>query len=307
MKKWVLAFVFFVFIVFLALGDTEKLEEIDFLLFLPDSSSLFVNEEQAMVQLDNLAKYLMGRELIPGQIYVYGYAAFADNDIESIALSRDRALLVINELRKRGVPQNLFSAPVGYGSVDLWGGNTDEEDRISNRRVRVVLGDIVLAAETRMAAEPEIKISGMDNDEVPIIPESIYEKPTNKSSSKFPWWILFPLAFLADLIFFVLRKRKRTGRKKTKPEKAREPTAAPAAASESVKPIIISTATVNLEEEIRFRAYERYLLRNGQSENEYEDWCIAVIEICAKYEADGYQAFWASGNWWARKSIIRKS
>jgi hypothetical protein len=294
MKKRFLVFVFFVFIGFLAFGDTEKQEEIDFLLFLPNSSDLFVNEEQAMVQLDNLAKYLLGRELIPGQVYVYGYAAFADNDIESVTLSRDRALFVIDELRRRGVPHNLFSAPVGHGSVDLWGGNTDEEGRSPNRRVRVVVDGNVVTQETLRAAEPEITIS---SNEAPIRYESTTEE------SPFPWWMLLLLALLCMLAGFAFRK-------KTKPEKADKPVtvpaAAPAAAGESVKPIVTSTVTVNLEEEIRFRAYERYLQRNGQSENAYEDWCKAVIEICAKYEADGYQAYRASENWWARKSISRK-
>ena len=301
MKKRFLVSVFFVFIGFLAFGDTEKQEEIDFLLFLPNSS-LFVNEEQAMVQLDNLAKYLMARELVPGQIYVYGYAAFADNDIESVTLSKERALLLINELRKRGVPPELFSDPVGYGSVDLWGNNIEEEDRSPNRRVRVVLDGNVLTPETVRAAEPEIKISAMD-DEISIRREST----AVESSSKFPWWILLLLAILAALIFFLLKKRKSADDKTTEPEKVVTPTIAPATAGKSAKSIVTSTVIVNLEEEILFRAYELYLWRNGQNENAYEDWCMAVIQISAKYEADGYQVYREDGNWWARKTISRES
>ena len=295
MKKWCLVFVFF-FIGFLVFGDAEKQEEIDFLLFLPNSSSLFVDEDQAMVQLDNLAKFLTGRNLIPGQIYVYGYAAFAENDIESVNLSKERALLVINELQKRGVPPDLFSDPVGYGSVNLWGSNANEEDRSPNRRVRVVLDDIVLTMETLRAAEPEI--------EVPITYESTYENAADESKSKFPWWILLLLAILG-IIFFLLKNRKHTDNKTAKPEKIEKPTAAPAAAGKKVKPILTSTVTMNLEEEIRFRSYELYLWRNGQSENDYEDWCRAVLEIRAKYEADGYQVYTKDGNWWARKTIQR--
>ena len=295
MKKRCLVSILFVFIGFWAFGDPEEQEEIDYLLFLPDSSSLFVNEEQAMVQLDNLAKYLMGRNLIPGQIYVYGYAAFAVNDIEPVNLSRDRALLVINELQKRGVSQNMFSAPVGLGSVDLWGSNTDEEGRSPNRRVRVVLDDKVLTPETLKTAEPVIKISSIDNVEdvgAPITQEST----TAGSKSKFPWWFLLLLPLLG-LIFFLLKKKKSAGGETAEPKKVEEP------ASEPVKPIVTSTFTVNLEEEIRFRAYELYLRRNGQSENVYEDWCRAVFEISAKYEADGYQVFSENENWWARKVI----
>ena len=323
MKKWCLVSALFVFLGFWAFGDTEKQEEIDYLLFLPDSGNLFVNEEQAMVQLDNLAKYLKSRELIPGQIYVYGYAAFAENDIEPINLSRDRALWVINELQKRGIPQNLFSAPVGHGSVDLWGSNTDEEGRSPNRRVRVVLDDKVLTPETLKAAEPETEIASIDIediDEAPIMQESTtQESAIAESKPKFPWWLLL-LPLLLGIILFLLKKKKSAGGKTTKPVKIEKPTAAPvpapvaasepvkpiavpvaATASESAKPVITSSFTVNLEEEIRFRAYELHLRRNGQSENAYEDWCRAVIEISAKYEADGYQVYQENENWWARK------
>jgi hypothetical protein len=308
MKKRCLVSVLFVFIGFGALGDTEKQEEIDYLLFLPDSSSLFVNEEQAMVQLDNLAKYLIDKELIPGQIYVYGYAAFAENDIEPVNLSRDRALWVVNELQKRGAPYLLFADAVGHGSVDLWGSNTDEEGRSPNRRVRVVLDGNVLTPETVKAAEPEIEIASIDNDEAVEAPINQESAIIDESKSKFPWWILILLP-LMGLILFVLKKKKSANSKTAKPEKVEEPTAAPVpapapvAASEPVKSVTTSTFTVNLEEEIRFRAYELYLRRNGQSENEHEDWCRAVSEISAKYEADGYHVYRENENWWARKFI----
>ena len=315
MKKRCLVSVLFVCIGFWAFGDSEKQEEIDYLLFLPDSSSQFVNEEQAMVQLDNLAKYLIDKELIPGQIYVYGYAAFAENDIEPVNLSRDRALWVVNELQKRGAPYLLFADAVGHGSVDLWGSNTDEEGRSPNRRVRVVLDNKVLTPETFKAAEPEIKIASADKDEAPIRQESAIDE----SGAKFPWWILLLLPILG-ILFFLLKKRKSADGKTAKPVKVEEPTPAPVPAlvaasepvkptpapvpaSESAKPAATSAFTVNLEEEIRFRAYELHLRRYGQSENHYEDWCRAVLEISAKYEADGYQVYRENDNWWARKFI----
>ncbi|MCL1930980.1 MAG: OmpA family protein [Treponema sp.] len=302
MKKRFLASVLLVCIVFFAFGDTKEQEEIDYLLFVSDSGSLFVNEEQAQVQLDNLAKYLTARDLSHGQIYVYGYAAFAENDIEPVSLSRDRAFWVINELKKRGVPQHLFSDPVGHGSVDLWGSNEDEEGRIPNRRVRIILDGNVLTPETLKAAEPEIEIVSIDNDEDVETP--IKQESAIGESKPFPWWILLLLPLLA-LIFLLLKKKKSAGGKTAAPQKAEEPkpapVPAPAAASKPVKPIITSTFTVNLEEEIRFRAYELYLRRNGYSEDHYEDWCRAVLEISAKYEADGFQVYHENENWWARK------
>ena len=317
-KRWLVA-VLFMCVGFLVSGDTAEQEEIDFLLFLPDSGSLFVDEEQAKVQLDNLAKYLTDRNLVSGQVYVYGYAAHALNDIEPVNLSRDRAHWVISELRKRGVPYHLFSDPVGHGSVDLWGSNIDEEGRSPNRRVRIVLDGKILTAETLKSAEPEIILSiDIDNEEVdeaPVRPESAIAP----SESKFPWWV-FLLLPLLGLIFLLLKKKKSAGGKTPKPEKAPEkikeptptptPAPAPAAASEPIKkesaaPVVTSTFTVNLEEEIRFRAYELYLRRNGQSEDHYEDWCRAVFEISARYEADAYQVYRENENWWARKTVRR--
>jgi hypothetical protein len=318
MKKQCLVSVLFVCIVFWVFGDTEKQEEIDYLLFLPDSSSLFVNEAQAMVQLDNMAKYLRGRELSPGQIYVYGYAAFAENDIEPVNLSRDRALWVVNELQKRGVPYLLFADAVGHGSVDLWGNNEDEEGRSPNRRVRVVLDGTVITPQILKDAESEIPVATIDIEEDVEAP--ISQESTTDESKPFPWWILLLLPILG-LIFFLLKKKKSPDKKTAKPEKIEEPIAAPVPApiaasepvkptpipipaSESVKPAATSTFTVNLEEEIRFRSYELYLRRYGHSENHYEDWCRAVLEISAKYEADGYQVYRENENWWARKVIL---
>ena len=319
MKKRLLVFIFLVFIGFFSFGDTEKHEEIDYLLFLPNSSDLFVNEEQAMVQLDNLAKYLIDRELIPGLVYVYGYAAFAENDIEPVNLSRARALWVVNELQKRGVPYLLFADAVGHGSVDLWGSNEDEEGRSPNRRVRVVLDGAVITPQIMKDAEPEIEIASsidvIEIEEAPIRQESAADEP-----KPFPWWIFLLLPLLA-LLFLLRKKKKSPGEKTTKPVKVKEPKPAPVPApiaaskpvepiavpaNKSVKPTVTSTFTVNLEEEIRFRAYELYLRRNGQSEDHYEDWCRAVIEISAKYEADGFQVYRENENWWARKSVSRK-
>jgi len=103
-KKLYLISIFLLFAGFSAFGQGQgpEQEEIDYLLFLPNSSDLFVNEEQALAQLDNMAKFLLSRDIAPGQINVYGYAAFAANDIDPIHLSRNRALFVINELQKRG-------------------------------------------------------------------------------------------------------------------------------------------------------------------------------------------------------------
>ena len=186
--------VFLGFFSFSAFSDSGQLEEIDYLLFLPNSSSRFFDEEHTKIKLDALAKYFLSRHLVPGQIHVHGYAASAKNNIQPMELSRDRALIVMNELQMRGVPANLFSEPVGHGEVDTWGSNITEEDMNPNRRVRVLLAPNVLPAGRLMAR---------------------YTIPAYTSKSDFPWLILLLLllatALLAATLFFASKLRKRTG------------------------------------------------------------------------------------------------
>ena len=97
MRKLLLTLILFAFCTIFFVGAADDQEEIDFLLFYPNSGNKFVNEKQAAFQLDNLAKYLKGKTLVPGQIIIYGYAAEADNDIDSLELSKNRAVFVIDE------------------------------------------------------------------------------------------------------------------------------------------------------------------------------------------------------------------
>ena len=302
MKKMYLIIALLAFLGFAAFGDTDEQEEIDFLLFFPNSSDRFVNENQAMIQLDNLAKYLTGRNLASGQIYVYGYAAAALNNIEPVNLSRDRALFVINELQKRGVPKDLFSDPVGHGSVDLWGSNINEEGRSPNRRVRILLDGNLLTPQIVKAADTEIKISSNDEAARNI---NIPAKPR----ADFPWkylLLLLVLAIILAIILFASKKRKSSAGNTALEQPLISPlitaAAPPAAVPVTVVPVAAGEIIVNLEEEIRLRAYHLYEQRNGQNGNADGDWYIAVPEICAKYEADGYQTYPEAGSWWARKS-----
>ena len=256
MKKLCLLLFFVSLFGFLAFGDTGEQEEIDFLLFLHNSANRFVNEESAMIQLDNTAIYLMARNLSPGRISVHGYAAAAVNDIEPYNLSRERALHVISELQKRGLSGDLFAEPVAYGQVDLWGGNADERDRSLNRRVRILLDDSVLTmADFRTVCTWE-------------------ETETVKTCSKFPWWIiplaLLGIALIAAIIFFASASR----RKET---------------STAEKKIYILT-----EDEIRRHAYGLHRQRNGQSEDAVEDWHHSIRELTAHHEAQGYEviSYW---------------
>ena len=289
MKKQCLIFILFVLCGVSIFGSNNKQEEVDFLLFMPNSGSRFVNEEQASVQLDNLARYLSNKDLTPGQIMVYGYAAFAQNDIGSVDLSKERAFFVINELRKRGVSKDLFSEPVGYGSVYLWGNNANEDDRKFNRRVRILLD-----GESPIAITPEV----IKPQAEPVTPKDTVKK----SGFKFPWWLLLALAALLLLYLMLLLFRRRSvkparksGTANARPQTAKTNTAA-------ALPAAISTDTVNLDEEIRLRAYELSQQRNERGDYQEQDWHNAVRDISAWYEACGHSVFSDGGYWWASRS-----
>jgi len=300
MKKF-----YFIFIVYVicggisVFGDTNTQEEVDFLLFSPNSGSRFENEEQAFIQLNNLARYLLGKNLVPGQIIVYGYAAYAPNEIKSVDLSRERALTVMEELQKRGVSKELFSDPVGYGEAYLWGNNDSENARKLNRRARVLLD-----GEIPMPITKEI-ISASAED---IIPELVYVAPAapaitwhykpKKASFKFPWWIFPLLIFLALclLLFYLLSRRSRKT-EATANAQAPETVIVP----KSAKPA--ATYTVNLDEEIRARAYDLSRQRGGQGDYQEQDWYNAVREISAWYKACGHSVFSDGGHWWASSKV----
>ncbi|MDR0447403.1 MAG: hypothetical protein LBH07_01915 [Treponema sp.] len=203
-----LIFCFFAFVGFPAFTETSIQEEVDYLLFLPNRGNQFANEEQAVIQLDNAAKYLLGRNLTSGQIHVYGYAAAAANKFDSEKLSRDRALFVINELQKRGVPGGLFADPEAYGAVDLWGNNANEAARIPNRRVSILIESNNPAPAVTVAVYSEVKTPIMDNKKIPIRQANL----TGVYHFRFPWEIL--LAFLVivmfALIIFLLFKNSKT-------------------------------------------------------------------------------------------------
>ncbi|MCL2294196.1 MAG: DUF2934 domain-containing protein [Spirochaetes bacterium] len=266
MKKVYAILILFICGFSFAFGNSDvQIEEVDFLLFLPNSSNEFANSEQAHMQLNRIANHLMNRNLGIGQIFIHGYAAFAINEIDPVILSKERALFVKNQLQQRGVQANLFSEPVAIGIVDTWGDNTDEESRSPNRRVRIMIdGDYLTPA---MIAETDSMRC------------YFHEEPA--SAFRFPWFLLLPL-LLIPFIFFLLLKNKN---------------------NKPIASIAASKVFVDLEEEIRFRAYELYLQRHGQNGNAEWDWYTAVCEICPRYEADGYHTSIVNGRWQAAKTL----
>jgi len=308
MKKQYFVFIFYVLCCISAFGGTDTWEEVDFLLFSPNSGSRFENQEKALIQINSLAQYLMGKNLSPGQIIVYGYAAYAPNDIKSDDLSRERAGYVINELQKRGVSKELFSDPVGCGAVYLWGNNDTENARKLNRRVRVLLDNSIPVTHEIISEDVKEPVI-----QKPVIPKAVYSTPIiidvapqytpRKANFKFPWWMLLLLAFLAAVfLFFILlgrRSRKSaciTGAAAAQPKMAKTAiVTAPAMA--------VTTYTVNLDEEIRTRAYELSRQRNGLEDLREQDWYNAVREISAWYIACGHSVFTDGGCWWASSTV----
>jgi len=350
MKRPCFIFIFFVFCVISVFSDNEEQEEIDFLLFMPNSSNQFVNEEQALIQLDNLAKYLLNKSIVSGQIIVNGYAAFAPNDIEPVDLSRERAAFVINELHKRGVLKDLFSDPVGHGSVYLWGDNTGEDDRKPNRRVRILLGGESPVPITPEIVNAEIDIEIFDNvqEEAPVASVTPVKPIDTREEQdlQFPWWILLLLPLLLFLFLLKNRSKKPAYENAAKnvqtqiPKKDIEPVpeqiSKPVFVNEPVppppkpepvivhspppeqvpiqkhKPIPVPVVTeiipantaikINLDDEIRLRAYELSERRNWHGDYRDQDWYDAIPEISALYIYRGYSVYFEDGYWWAAKS-----
>jgi hypothetical protein len=303
MKKMYFTFVFFAFCGIFVFGNND-MQEVDHLLFMPNSGSRFVNEKQALIQLDNLARYLSNKNLIPGQIIVCGYAAYAPNKIEPVDLSRERALFVMNELQKRGISKDLFSEPAGYGAVYLWGNNTSENTREPNRRVRILLD-----SESPIPVTPEIITAETEFIhnviEEPAALEIVAEAAPlaepmaalKRDSSKFSWWILPVLGLF--LLFLLLLKEK--SRKLAHKDEAVN--AQPQIPITDTEPApAVTTWMVNLDEEIRCRAYELSQQRNGSGDYQDEDWYKAVHEISAWYTACGHSVFTDGGYWWASRS-----
>jgi len=58
------------------------------------------------------------------------------------------------------------------------------------------------------------------------------------------------------------------------------------AAGQNVPKIRKSVETINLNEEIRRRAYEIYLERGRAAGDEHEDWLVAEREIRARYRQE---------------------
>ena len=300
MKKPYFLLVLLVLLGGMLTGDSGVQEEIDYLLFSSDSATHFINEEQAMLHLDGIAKYLLDRKLDPGQISVFGYAAAAVNDIDPLVLSRDRALFVMSELQKRGVQRELFSDPVAYGAVDIWGTNADEEGWSQNRRVRIMVDGAVLTPVLVQEAEPPV---------IAIVPDysPAAGNAADDTGSAFPWLlflILAGIALVAALLFLASgkkRKEPKTTEKRVQPQKEAAPQQPVEPVIAPVPPVVPKQAPVPLQaaaaekiyiltdEEIRRHAYVLCERRSYQNGDATSDWYRSLKELTVLHESEGYR------------------
>ncbi|MDR2964402.1 MAG: OmpA family protein [Treponema sp.] len=281
MKKLFLLLVLLAVSFTFVFGDNEEQEEVDYLLFLPNSSNQFADEARARIQLDNIARYLRTKTLTEAQVYVYGYTADVANDIDPDTLSRERALHVINELQRRGIPRSNFTAPVGHGSVNLWGNNITEDDRSPNRRVRILFEDIIITPEVVEEAEEEIIAFELAEEE-----SAQQSSVTVSEDDGYNWWWL--LLLLLPLLLLLWPKR-RSKKPVTIPmQKKVTETKAALIRPEGGEPKYYRLT----EEEIRNLAYKFYEERHQQHGFDETDWLNAIGQLFAKYEAQGYIVLW---------------
>ena len=187
-----------IFIVSLSFGNES--EEIGFLLFQPNRSDQFVNEEQAYLELNTLTNTIMGMNLNASQIYVYGYAAIADIDIDPKNLSRERAAFVVSELIKRGISENLFAEMVGHGAVSLWGDNSSEYERRLNRRAKILISGnrhIAIHQDGSEIASADQNITTTGN--INILEEGTANAESEGSGFRFRWWMILILLAILGL------------------------------------------------------------------------------------------------------------
>jgi putative multiple sugar transport system substrate-binding protein len=181
-----------------------SINELGYLLFAPDSAD-FENYNEAKDLLDQYAKNINEIPSKNKQIFIDGFTAIYDNNIDPIKLSYDRANIVLQELVSRGISAERFNIAKGNGGTEEWGNNAVSKYRRLNRRVTIsidTLKEIPQIADIQKT-EPEIKGNDIENNVT-----------KNKSSGKINWkkvvivvLIIIAVIIMMGLIVF-LKKRK---------------------------------------------------------------------------------------------------
>lgn len=134
--------------------STSETKEIGYIIFAPDTA-IFENEVEAKILLDQYAKKINDIPSYDRQIHINGWTAIFDNDIDPIQLSTDRANVVLNELKLRGISEERLDIAKGNGGTSIFGNNNTPEERKLNRRVIISIDEIsVIQAKVEPANVP---------------------------------------------------------------------------------------------------------------------------------------------------------
>ena len=184
-RNWIVAFFVFSAIVFPAFAE-NKTADIGYILFKGDLSE-YENISNAKELLDGYANKI--NELLLKNknsfVRIYGYTAIFPNETDAMELSLNRANIIQNELINRGIEKSRFKEVIGKGNTNIWGNNSTEIERKTNRRVVISIEyeeQIVENTTIEKEAKP-----------LPII---------EKSKWNINWWMV--LLILAIIIIIVL-------------------------------------------------------------------------------------------------------
>lgn len=138
--------------------STSETEEIGYIIFASDSTN-FENAVEARGSLDKYAENISQIPSKEKQIYINGYTAIFNNDVDQIKLSSDRANVVLDELILRGISAERFDIIKANGGTANWGNNEISANRKPNRRVTISIGrNKEIAQITAISdTEPEIE------------------------------------------------------------------------------------------------------------------------------------------------------
>jgi putative multiple sugar transport system substrate-binding protein len=138
-----------------------SINELGYLLFAPDSTN-FENYNEAKDLLDQYAKNINEISSKNKQIYINGFTAIYDNNIDPIKLSYDRANIVLQELVSRGISAERFDIAKGNGGTEEWGNNAVSKYRRLNRRVTISIDTLKEIPQIDDIQETESEIKGND-------------------------------------------------------------------------------------------------------------------------------------------------
>lgn len=170
--------------------STSETKEIGYIIFAPDTA-IFENEVEARILLDQYVKSINDISSNEKQIHINGWTAIFDNDVDPIKLSTDRANVILNELKLRGISEERLDIAKGNGGTSIFGNNNVPEERKLNRRVTISID--------------EVKIIPAKVEPARVDPPKVEQPKSNKPAFKINWKkVLIVAAIIVAVIALVL-------------------------------------------------------------------------------------------------------